>query len=83
MINETFPAFSVNSFDEAMKKSIQILNEAAYGVCISFAALIALLLMLVHAAWKTSIQEALSPNFHQDFTRKEKDLVPYHGHPAK
>lgn len=59
-----------------MKKSIQILNEAAYGVCISFVALIALLLMLVHAAWKASVHEVLSTHFRRNFARKEKDLMP-------
>ena len=40
-----------------MKKSINILGEAGFAVCFAIAAVIALLLMLGDALWKTTAAE--------------------------
>jgi hypothetical protein len=64
---------------KTMKRTIDGLEVAGYMLCIGVAALIALGLMLAHAAWTIGWSKWQALDF---FSTKESDLLVEHAHPG-
>jgi hypothetical protein len=65
-----------------MKKYVQMLNEAAFAVCITFALILAFFLMTSDGALEILIRRP-SRKFSMKLLNKQKDLIPCAGQLAR